>query len=523
MFQLTYTDGSDPITVPLSSGGVTVGRSPQCDLVVQHPSVSRRHAKFQVVDDRCYVQDVGSRLGTFRNGELVTAAELVDGDYVLLGQLRFDVRESIESVALSDEHAHIPEATILLPRVSAPAEDHTNPGIHVVSASAKGISSEIEGQRMLTALYEIGSSLVRSKSLSEILDKVVALSFDMIAAERVFLMLKDERTGDLVPRVARRRDNAPMHGASISRTIARRVMADRVSLLASDAHIDSRLDGADSIILQQIRSCMCAPLWNETDVIGILYVDSPKSQKFNGDDLNLFSTLANYAAIAIEQARLSSRLREETRRRERLQRYHSPSVVDRILEGGDEAESAFIAQEREVSVLFADIVGFTSKSEHMAPSQVAHLLNGFFGVMTDVIFQREGTLDKFIGDAILAIFGAPLSQADHAVRCVRAAMEMREALVVLNASRSESKLQMRIAINSGNALVGDMGAPKRREFTVLGDVVNTASRLESEVAQPDQIVIGAETYRLIKDEIPVKPLGSFKVRGRTSSIDVYQV
>ena len=154
---------------------------------------------------------------------------------------------------------------------------------------------------------------------------------------------------------------------------------------------------------------------------------------------------------------------------------------------------------------------------------VAKLLNHFFEAMIDVIFAHEGTLDKFIGDAILATFGAALPQQDHAVRCVRAALDMRKALAAFNATRDQPELRMRIAINSGSALVGDIGSPKRREFTVLGDVVNTASRLESGVAQPDQIIISGSTYQLVKDEIEARALGSVNLRGRSGPVDIYEV
>jgi adenylate cyclase len=258
-----------------------------------------------------------------------------------------------------------------------------------------------------------------------------------------------------VPRVARYRDGTPAQGATISRTIAGTVFKDRVALLASDAQLDSRFEPSESILLQGIRSCMCAPLWHDTDVIGILYVDNPESSRFSAGDLNLFTTLSNYAAVAIEHARLAARLLEERRNRERLQRYHSPRVIERILEGENETGACFIAQERQISVLFADIVGFTTISEHMTPPEVAQLLNGYFEAMIDVIFEHEGTLDKFIGDAILATFGAALPQQDHAVRCVRAALDMRRALASFNATRDQPELRMRIAINSGCALVGD--------------------------------------------------------------------
>ncbi|MEO5822010.1 MAG: adenylate/guanylate cyclase domain-containing protein, partial [Vicinamibacteraceae bacterium] len=176
-----------------------------------------------------------------------------------------------------------------------------------------------------------------------------------------------------------------------------------------------------------------------------------------------------------------------------------------------------------ISVLFADLVGFTGIAEGLAPATVAALLNGFFEAMTEVVFALDGTLDKFIGDALLVVFGAPLVQADHAVRSVRAALAMREALARLNHGRGGPVLRMRIGINSGSALVGDIGAARRREFTVLGDVVNTASRLESDIARPDQIVIGGETQRLLRGAFPATPLGAFTLRGRTEPIDAYLV
>ena len=151
------------------------------------------------------------------------------------------------------------------------------------------------------------------------------------------------------------------------------------------------------------------------ELIGLLYVDNPVTRQFSEADLELFSAIANYAAVAITQGRLAERLREESERRERLQRYHSPAVVDRIMaRRGADGDAVLAAQDREISVLFADIVGFTALAESLAPSEVATLLNRFFSEMTEAIFAEEGTVDKFIGDAILAVFGAPVEQPDHA-------------------------------------------------------------------------------------------------------------
>jgi adenylate cyclase len=178
---------------------------------------------------------------------------------------------------------------------------------------------------------------------------------------------------------------------------------------------------------------------------------------------------------------------------------------------------------RDVTIMFTDIVGFTTMSELMEPSEVAATLNEFFRAMTDVIFDHQGTLDKFIGDAILAVFGAPFEQDDHALNAVHAAIAMRQALADLNSRRPDRPLNMRIAIHSGRALAGDIGSPKRREFTVLGDTVNTTSRLESSVAKPGQIVISKDTYDRLGGTIRATPLGPVTLRGRQSAIDVFAV
>jgi adenylate cyclase len=296
-----------------------------------------------------------------------------------------------------------------------------------------------------------------------------------------------------------------------------------VAVLTSDAWSDPRFEGAQSIQGAGVRSLICGPLGSRDEIIGLLYVDNPVTRQFSAADLEVFSALANYASVAISQSKLAAQVLEEGRRRERLERYHSPAVVEQVLQAQRDGRES-TAEEREVTVLFADLVGFTPLTEHTPPVQVIEILNAFLSRMTDVIFAHEGTVDKFLGDAILAVFGGPVAQDDHAARAVETAKNMMRELAALNAERGDRPpLQMRIAINSGMAIIGDIGSPKRREYTVLGDVVNTASRLESTVAQPDQIVISEATYRRIQPALPVTSLGNFRLRGRGSDIRVYSV
>jgi adenylate cyclase len=293
-----------------------------------------------------------------------------------------------------------------------------------------------------------------------------------------------------------------------------------VAILTSDAQVDPRFATGDSIRFHGIRSAMCAPLWKGDEVIGIIHVDSPMQTKtFTPDDLELLSALSNYAAVAIQQASLNKKIQQEKVARERLEKYFSPSIATRILSEGEKE-----AQELEASVLFADIVGFTRLAERMDAPSVARLLNEYFSRMSEPIFDYDGTLDKFIGDCIMAVFGAPYAQADHAVRAVRVALEMRQRLNELNVERGgPDSISMRMGINSGPVVSGPIGSVKRKEITVLGDTVNIASRIETMVAESGQIVIGERTYELVKDQIEVRDLGAVALKGRKESVRVYEV
>jgi adenylate cyclase len=506
MFILVFGDHAHPTRHVLKPGDTIVGRAENCDLRISDPSLSRWHACITVTGDSCTLADVGSRNGTFVNNAQITKVELHHGDLIHWG----DVSARIE-VSAEDQLKIVERATVPFPYTLDRRVDDT-----------PDAQPSIDARRLLTLISEMSRSLVKSQPLSNILEEVVRLASESTNAERAFLILKDETSGALVPRVARTRDQGPVKQGAVSRTVLNRVLQERVAMLASNAQTDPNA-AFQTRALQNIGSFMCAPLWSQNDTIGALYLDTSITAEFQPADLELLVAFSNYAAVAIEQARLADRLFEETRRGERLGRYHSPAVVARILQEASDADAPLVAQEREISVLFADIVGFTAMAEQMPPQQVAILLNNCFARMTDVVFEHEGTLDKYIGDCLLAVFGAPLDQPDHAVRAVKTAQAIGRELDKINQETNGPPLKLRMAINSGVALAGDIGSPRRREYTVLGDVVNTASRLESEVATPGQIVIGKATQDRLTPDIKVRSLGQFTVSGRKDAVEVFEV
>jgi adenylate cyclase len=367
-----------------------------------------------------------------------------------------------------------------------------------------------------------------ARPVDEVLQQVMEIVFQHVPADRGFLMLDDETTGKLTPMVIKHRNAAAAESGkiTISKTIADRVIKDRVAILTSDAMVDSRFGAGDSIRFHGIRSAMCAPLWNNDQVIGIIHVDSPMlTNCFQTNDLDLLTALANYAAVAVERSRLNQKIQAEERKRERLGRFLSPQVTSRILATSDSQGAALgVPEEKQVTILFADIVGFTSMSETMSPAAVALLLNDYLSRMTDVIFKFEGTLDKYIGDAIMAVFGAPLDMPDHAERAIRAGLEMQERLAEFNSEQKDRpEIRIRIGINSGRVVAGEIGSINKKEYTVLGDTVNTASRLESSVAKPGTVVIGENTYAAVKDLFQVRALDKQPLKGKKQEVAVFEV
>jgi len=229
-------------------------------------------------------------------------------------------------------------------------------------------------------------------------------------------------------------------------------------------------------------------------------------------------------AMVIEQASLNEQIREEERMRNRLERFHSPQVIDMILKGGQETlDDMMEPKDVTATILFADINGFTALAERMPPREVNLILNDFFSRMTDILFKYDGTLDKYIGDGLMAVFGAPMEKHDDAERGIRAAQEMIQALSAMMAGMPDERtFTIRIGINTGKVVAGNIGSPKRMDYTVIGDAVNTASRLES-IALPNQILIGQETYERVRGKFNIRSVGPRKVKGKTAELMVYEV
>jgi len=422
------------------------------------------------------VRDLGSSNGTYLNGAKVSTARVTPGDVLTFGDVAFRLREvTSEPAPAARVHAATPDAadrtrltvggaTILRqlpvggPRLGITASLRTGdprPG-------ADGRTRDVE--QRLALLLEVATGLAGAVEVDALLDKIAGYSLEIFDVDRVAILLTDAE-GDLVPTISRDRHGSDA-GRAVPQSIARTAVQEKVALLSDNAPEDQRF-GGESIVAQRVRSAMCAPLvGGESHVLGVLYVDNlTTTHRFGDDDLEFLAAFAGIAAVAIENGRLAERSRREAVVRSNFERYFAPALAARI--AAEPGAATLGGEKRPVAVLFSDLRGFTPLSETMRPDSIAGLLSEYFTEMVECVFRNGGTLDKFIGDSVMAQWGAPLGAPDDPDRAVRAAVEMVGALDALNAkwrAVGRPELEVGIGVNYGEAFAGNIGSERRLEF-----------------------------------------------------------
>jgi adenylate cyclase len=529
--QIHYVDLGVPRITDIKSE-LSIGRTEGNDLVLNHPSVSRKHARVEARNNGWWIVDLKSTNGVKVNGNLITESQINSGDKILVGSVQLDIK-SMPSVDFSGESMFDNPSGTVIRRIS---DFNSEFGLDLGEIqeaagfrppSEPGIKPEpsVTREKIFQVLVQVARAMLQSDDLNSLLNTVMDMIFKYLPVERGLIILFDE-DGEPVPKLTRFIEGADAQDIPISRTILKMVAEQQVALMTSNALEDARLLGGKSIAIHGIRSAMCVPLWNRNRVIGAVQVDSPiHIGRFTEEDLDLITALANFAAVAVERAQLNEKIEQERKIRSKMERYHSPAVIDEIVKGAARADEDDV-RTADVSILFADISGFTTVSETKKPEEVASFLSNFFSAAVDAIFAYGGTLDKFIGDAVMAFFGAPITQDDHADRAILAGLMLMERVELWNAERDREGLppvRVRIGINSGPAVVGNVGTEKRVDYTVLGSSVNIASRLESGVAKPGQLVISKHTLDRVVGSFNTEPLGEFALKGLQQKMPVFAV
>jgi adenylate cyclase len=505
---------------------MAVGRTEGNDLVLNHPSVSRKHARFELRNGNWWIIDLKSTNGVKINGNLVTEAQVNAGDRILVGSVQVDLK-LLPSVDFSGESMFDNPSGTVIRRIS---DFNSEFGLDMAEAPSAAIEPgkaepAVTREKIFQVLVQVAKALLQTEDLNSMLSTVMEMIFKYLPVERGLIILFDEE-GNPVPKLTRFAEGAAAQDIPISRTILKMVAEQQIALMTSNALEDARLLGGKSIAMHGIRSAMCVPLWNKQHVIGAVQVDSPiHIGRFEEEDLDLLTALANFAAVAIERAQLGEKIEQERKIRAKMERYHSPAVIDEIVKGAASTDEMEI-RSSEISILFADISGFTTVSETKNPEEVAEFLSHFFSCAVESIFAYGGTLDKFIGDAVMAFFGAPIPQEDHADRAILAGLMLQRLVKDWNDERVASgatSVKIRVGINSGLAVVGNVGTEKRVDYTAIGSSVNIASRLESGVAKPGQVVISQNTLDRTVGSFNIEALGEFALKGLQQKMPAFAV
>ncbi len=513
------------------------------------------------------------------------------------------------------------------------------------------ISEKIEAfqreHNNLLALADVGQVVNSSLELDEVLTIVMDNIVRLTKAERGFLMLRDEK-GEMVTRMGRNWEMESINSSelTVSRSVVGRVISTGEPIITTNAQEDQRFVGQESIVAFNLRSILCVPLKVKNDLIGVIYADNRiRAGIFAESERNLLVAFANQAAVAIENARLFSSLKQTleevtelknmmdnifasitsgvitadiqnqitltNRAAEIILGYASSDIVGHSLnetlasistelgphlaevretdkaiadleishvsptrgyvdwrfnlsplkDAGQKTQGIAIvlddlterkkleAQRRlfermvspavieqldpnslqlggkrtNITALFADIRGFTSFSESQGPEQLVKILNRYLAAMADAVLAQEGTIDKFMGDAIMAWFNAPIPQPDHTLRAVKTALMIRESVENLYKELPpEFHLAFGAGIHCGDAVLGLIGTEKRLEYTAISDAVNSAKRIQ-ENSSRNQILISRDTFERVSKEVNAIPHANMVVKGKTQPIEVFEV
>src|SRR5256886_1453222 len=347
-------------------------------------------------------------------------------------------------------------------------------------------------------LYELARDLSSSLELREVLGKVMDRVISLMHASRGFIVLVDPITNELsVEMAGGETDREKSRKFLGSKSVIDQVVKTGRAVVSTDASLDDRFKGQQSVILQNLRSIIAVPLVTKGKVIGAVYVDNPfRAAIFEEKDKEFLQAISDLAAIAIDNARQYER---SEFLRHLFERYVNKQVTDYVLERSVPGTVFLPGERRHVTMLNSDIAGFSTLSQRMPAQELVNFLNKYFGRMIDIVLTHGGNIDKFQGDGMLVVFGAPNPMDDHAERAYEAAQAMVQEVDRLNGELSgdgRPTIAIGIGLDTGEVVAGHVGSPKRLEFTLIGVPVNNSAYL-SKVRPPPVLMSEATRDALL--------------------------
>ncbi len=546
----------------LPEGVTHMGRADENDIVLSGDLVSRKHARITVKGDGLTVEDLGSRNGSKVNGEPLEVLRTIKaGDLLQVGENTLAIRQpsTVENAATEmvdlgmggavkrfGRGLDIASAVILAKDVRDSVVMRVLVNIAPFNASSLPFTeSDLAPERVTTAemelpadpakdggehtprnatpiafhslllLYRAAEKLATATSLASFLEDVTDKVMDRVGATTAVVLLRHS-SGVMVPSAVRHGGKLQKGEVPVSDAIVDAAIEKGAAIAVANVRDDSRFAERESVVLYGVDQVLCIPIGTKEPFHGVLYLNRVGvSEEPVEDLLDLCTSVAQLIDAGVQRWSPSSAAPGEERLKQALERFHPPVVVEKRLaeikkRGGKPAQ----LEEKQVTIVFADLGGFTQLAAKMEPAQTTEVLNEFYERATRILFSYEGTVDKFMGDSVMALFGAPYSKGDDALRAVRAAIALRAEWLKFTAKLpAKERCELKVGINSGKVLAGQIGGDLRLDYTAIGEPVNHAAWL-CQSANPGQVLITGKTLAAIGARFDVTPLGERAAAGQ---------
>ena len=375
----------------------------------------------------------------------------------------------------------------------------------------------LDKYREINLLYTIASKMSRCLDVKEIAGLVIDEASRLIRATSASVMLYNQKL-DILEIIAARGtalDN-PTFAIAPKQGIAGHVFANGKPELLNEVSKDPRYIANAN----ESYALICAPICTKDNILGVINISNSEPISYTSQDLKLFTALVNQASGAIENAILYENKLKEERIKNNLERYLSPQVAQAVISANGEV--SLTTSKRKIAMLFSDIRNFTTKCEELEPEQLVAYLNEYFTEMVDVIFSQQGTVNKFVGDMIVAMFGAPTAIIEQEHCAIAAAVKMQQRLKEMANTWIRDNFITGIGISSGDVIVGNIGSPQHMDYTAIGDEMNIASRLQG-MAKGGQILVTRSVYEAAIASFEFREFGTLPVKGKKNLVEVFEV
>lgn len=497
-----------PLTRPVTA----IGRIEDNDIVLAHLSLSRRHARVEIDDGRVVLIDEGSKNGTWVNGQSIDRAVLRHGDRLRLGDIDLVFADDTRS-------GMVPVSEHNLPSPGRSLSDYLGPGPSGLNLPSD--AGEQRDRQKLQVLLDAATELASIDTIEHILARIVQLVARLFDADRVAVLLPNPHTGALEERATWCRP--PFSGPAHSHTIASFVADRRTAALFTDAAAELGAVSGQSLAGQPICSAMGVPLIARDRLHGVLYVDNlTVPARFTDEDLRFLAGFANQASLGIENALLYERIEREAALRQNLLRFFPETIAQRLM---SDTHAPLEPVEGTVTALFCDLSEFVALGDGLPPRALFEVLQEYLQAISEVVFVHEGTLEKYIGDAVMAVWGAPYARVDDAARAVQAAAAMQRAMVEVNrrVARFHRELSVHIGINTGPAVAGNIGSSRYLQYAAIGDATNLAARVCAKATAGQILVTDATRLALGRAAPPLEGPFPFLPKGKIEPINTWLV